>query len=289
MDWLTIAIIGILLVILLIVLCEKHQMQKETELFANQVEEALDAILSGRKWKVEEELEDSLWGRTGTQLAKAEAVFLRKEEESLREKEVVKSLISDMSHQTRTPIANMKLYMELLEEEALSENRSFFLTKMKEQIEKIDFLMQNMVKMSRLETGILQIHQENKRIYETIRRAIASLVPQAALKQIDLYVDCDETICFFHDSKWTEEAIYNILDNALKYTESGGSIHIQTERQAEIFTRFYREPEVHDQPGVGIGLYLARKIIELQNGYIEVQSEIGNGSCFCLYFPVKNE
>lgn len=309
MDWLTIAIIGILFVILLIVLWEKHQMQKEAELFASQVEEALDAILSGRKWKVKEELEDSLWGRTGTQLAKAEAVFLKKEEESLREKEVVKSLISDMSHQTRTPIANMKLYMELLEEEALSENRSFFLTKMKEQIEKIDFLMQNMVKMSRLETGILQIHQENKRIYETIRRAIASLVPQAALKQIDLYVDCDETICFFHDSKWTEEAIYNILDNALKYTESGGSIHIEVqkqelfykisvsdtgkgiapERQAEIFTRFYREPEVHDKPGVGIGLYLARKIIELQNGYIEVQSEIGNGSCFCLYFPVENE
>ena len=186
-------------------------MQKEAELFASQVEEALDAILSGRKWKVKEELEDSLWGRTGTQLAKAEAVFLKKAEESLHEKEIVKGLISDMSHQTRTPIANMKLYMELLEEETLSENGSFFLTKMKEQMEKIDFLMQNMVKMSRLETGILQMHQENKRIYETIRRAIASLVPQAALKQIDLYVDCDETICFFHDSKWTEEAIYNIL------------------------------------------------------------------------------
>ncbi len=75
MDWLTIAIIGILFVILLIVLWEKHQMQKEAELFASQVEEALDAILSGRKWKVKEELEDSLWGRTGTQLAKAEAYF----------------------------------------------------------------------------------------------------------------------------------------------------------------------------------------------------------------------
>lgn len=79
MDWLTIAIIGILLVILLIVLWEKHQMQKEAELFASQVEEALDAILSGRKWKVKEELEDSLWGRTGTQLAKAEAVFLKRQ------------------------------------------------------------------------------------------------------------------------------------------------------------------------------------------------------------------
>ena len=104
----------------------KHQMQKEAELFASQVEEALDAILSGRKWKVKEELEDSLWGRTGTQLAKAEAVFLKKAEESLHEKEIVKGLISDMSHQTRTPIANMKLYMELLEEETLSENGSFF-------------------------------------------------------------------------------------------------------------------------------------------------------------------
>jgi signal transduction histidine kinase len=110
-----------------------------------------------------------------------------------------------------------------------------------------------------------------------------------------------------HDSKWTEEVIYNILDNALKYTESGGKIRIQAERQelffkisisdtgkgiaperqAEIFTRFYREPEVHDKPGVGIGLYLARTIMELQKGYIEVQSEIGKGACFRLYFPVN--
>ena len=88
-----------------------------------------------------------------------------------------------------------------------TENGSAFFDQNEGANGKIDFLMQNMVKMSRLETGILQIHQENKRIYETIRHAISSLVPQAALKQIDLYVDCDETMCFFHDSKWTEEAI----------------------------------------------------------------------------------
>ena len=174
-------------------------------------------------------------------------------------------------------------------------------------MEKIDFLMQSMVKMSRIETGILQIHKEDKNLYETIRHAVASVVPEAAQKKIALYVDCEEEMFIRHDSKWTEEAIYNVLDNALKYTESGGKIHIQAERQelfvklsisdtgkgiaperqAEIFTRFYREPEVHDKPGVGIGLYLARTIMELQKGYIEVQSEVGRGASFRLYFPVN--
>jgi signal transduction histidine kinase len=305
MDWMT-AVVIILLMIILILLWKNYKTKKDVEIFARQVEDALDAIVTGKEWQAEE-LEDSLWGRTGTQLAKAESIFRKKEADSLREKEVVKGLISDMSHQTRTPLANMKLYMELLEDEKLSENGRVFLSKMRDQMEKIDFLMQSMVKMSRLETGILQIHKENKNIYETIRHAVSNLVPEAATKKIDLYVNCDENMVIFHDSKWTEEAIYNILDNALKYTDPGGKIHVEAqkqelfykisisdtgkgiapERQAEIFTRFYREPEVHDKPGVGIGLYLARKIAEFQKGYIEVQSEVGKGACFSLYFPVK--
>lgn len=300
------AVVIILLMIILILLWKNYKTKKDAEIFARQVEDALDAIVTGKEWQAEE-LEDSLWGRTGTQLAKAESIFRKKEADSLREKEVVKGLISDMSHQTRTPLANMKLYMELLEDEKLSENGRVFLSKMRDQMEKIDFLMQSMVKMSRLETGILQIHKENKNIYETIRHAVSNLVPEAATKKIDLYVNCDENMVIFHDSKWTEEAIYNILDNALKYTDPGGKIHVEAqkqelfykisisdtgkgiapERQAEIFTRFYREPEVHDKPGVGIGLYLARKIAEFQKGYIEVQSEVGKGACFSLYFPVK--
>jgi signal transduction histidine kinase len=305
MDWMT-AVVIILLMIILILLWKNYKTKKDAEIFARQVEDALDAIVTGKEWQAEE-LEDSLWGRTGTQLAKAESIFRKKEADSLREKEVVKGLISDISHQTRTPLANMKLYMELLEDEKLSENGRVFLSKMRDQMEKIDFLMQSMVKMSRLETGILQIHKENKNMYETIRHAVSNIVPEAATKKIDLYVNCDENMVIFHDSKWTEEAIYNILDNALKYTDPGGKIHVEAqkqelfykisisdtgkgiapERQAEIFTRFYREPEVHDKPGVGIGLYLARKIAEFQKGYIEVQSEVGKGACFSLYFPVK--
>lgn len=306
MDW----IIGIgmmaLGIAVVVLLWRNYCLSKEAAQFAGKVEQALDAIVTGKEWKRQGELTDSLWDRIETQLAKAEHVFQRKQEESLREKETVKGLISDISHQTRTPLANMKLYVELLEEETLSGEGTGFLAKLCEQTEKMDFLMQSMVKMSRLETGILQIRQEKQDLSETIRRAVADVVPAAAAKEIDLFVDCPDGMMVPHDGKWTQEAVSNILDNAVKYTESGGQIHlsverqeifwqiaiadtgkgIAVERQAQIFTRFYREPEVHDKPGVGIGLYLARRIIELQKGYIEVRSETGKGACFRLYLPV---
>lgn len=306
MDW----IIGIgmmaLGIAVVVLLWRNYCLRKEVVQFAGKVEQALDAIVTGKEWKRQGELTDSLWDRTETQLAKAEHVFQRKQEESLREKETVKGLISDISHQTRTPLANMKLYVELLEEETLSGEGTGFLAKLCEQTEKMDFLMQSMVKMSRLETGILQIRQEKQDLAETIRRAVADVVPAAAAKEIDLFVDCPNGMMVPHDGKWTQEALSNILDNAVKYTESGGQIHlsverqeifwqiaiadtgkgIAVERQAQIFTRFYREPEVHDKPGVGIGLYLARRIMELQKGYIEVRSEAGKGACFRLYLPV---
>ena len=297
----------ILFAVVLVLLWKNYRTKKEVRLFAEKVEATLDAIVTEKEWTIDGELEDSLWGRTGTQLAKAGHVFRKKEEDGFREKERVKGLISDISHQTRTPVANIKLYLELLGDEELSQSGQEFLGKIQGQMEKIDFLMQSMVKMSRIETGILQIRKEDQNLYETIRHAVASVVPEAIQKEIALYVDCEEEMIIRHDSKWTEEAIYNVLDNALKYTEPGGKIHIQAERQelfvklsisdtgkgiaqerqAEIFTRFYREPEVHDKPGVGIGLYLARTIMELQKGYIEVQSEIGEGASFHLYFPVK--
>lgn len=307
MDWIIWIVIIALLAVIIVLLGKNYRIRKDAERFAENVEDALDAIVTGKDWNLDGEVEDSLWGRTGTQLAKTEYVFQKKAEESLREKERVKGLISDISHQTRIPIANMKLYLELLEDENVSQKSKEFLAKIGEQTEKLDFLMQSMVKMSRLETGIIQIRKEEKNLYETIRSAVSGIVAEAALKGINIYVDSDKDIVVRHDSKWTEEALYNILDNGIKYTEPGGRIQIRTERQelffkvsitdtgkgiaeerqAEIFARFYREPEVHHKPGVGIGLYLARKIMEIQNGYIEVRSEAGKGASFCLYFPLK--
>lgn len=280
--------------------------RKEAEHFADQVEEALDIILSGEELKEPEEVtEDTLWGKCGEKFWQLSQSWNAKEADALQEKKQMKSLISDISHQTKIPLANIKLYQEFLQEEELSPKGREFLIRMEEQTEKLDFLLQSMVKMSRLENGIIHIKKEKGKIQETLTAAVSQVVPVAVKKEMTLHVNCEPDLLLNHDRKWTEEAIFNVLDNAVKYTDPKGRIEVLVvsqeiftkisirdngkgilpERQAEIFTRFYREPEAHDSHGVGIGLYLTRKILELQNGYIEVRSDVGKGSEFCLYLP----
>ena len=128
---------------------------------------------------------------------------------------------------------------------------------------------------------------------------------EAEKKDISVSVDCPDDLRLSHDSKWTAEALFNLLDNAVKYTPAGGAIHISAAQwemyvkisvsdtgkgipksnQASIFRRFYREEEVHEEQGVGIGLYLAREIVTKQGGYIKVTSEVGRRSTFSVFFP----
>lgn len=287
----------------MVLLYKLYHLKKETYQFTEQLEQWLDAIISEKKLEKIEEAEDTLQGKIGERLHRMSRIFKKKREESVRQKEEIKELISDVSHQTKTPIANMKIYLDILKEEPLSDKGKDFLDHLESQTDKLDFLFQNMVKMSRMETGIIRIQREQAPILETLGKAVAAIVPKAEKKQIQLFVQCEEEITINHDKKWTEEALFNILDNAVKYTDAGGKIEIEVsvleiytrisikdtgkgialERQAEIFNRFYREPEVHDQEGIGIGLYLARKIIELQNGYIEVRSQMKQGSDFRIY------
>lgn len=136
---------------------------------------------------------------------------------------------------------------------------------------------------------------------------MSGIVYAAENKQIDVSIECPEDLTVAHDSKWTTEALFNLLDNAVKYTPAGGKIDVTVEQwemyleikvtdtgkgisesnQAAIFRRFYREEEVHEQPGVGIGLYLAREIITQQGGYIKVVSESGKGSAFSIMLPLR--
>lgn len=251
---------------------------------------------------------DDLWGKIYERLVRLSHLYVHKNLEISEEKDKLKEFVSDISHQTKTPIANIKLYLEMMEDETDSNRKQEYLKKMNGQVDKLDFLLQSMVKMSRLETGTIKIQKKNTPLADTLAMAISNVVIKAEKKKIKIDVQYDEQLEINHDKKWTAEAIFNILDNAVKYTEEGGTIHIVVcrqelftkisiedtgkgialERQAAVFTRFYREPEVHDKDGIGIGLYLAREILTLQNGYIEVRSQVGHGSTFLIYLPNRD-
>ena len=285
------------------------KLKKDVYDFADALERNLDAVIEGREPDETGGMEDSLLGRVNEKLHRVNHILEQKEQETARNREQMKELISDISHQTKTPIANQKIYLEILKSRSLPEDVGEFVGKLEHQTDKLDFLFQSMVKMSRLETGVIQIKKEEADLMDTIGRAVSAIVPAAERKNIRLSLetrgDAASGRRLSHDRKWTEEAVYNLLDNGVKYTSEGGSvticvawgeiftkIHVRDtgkgialERQAQIFTRFYREPEVHDQDGVGIGLYLTRKIAELQGGYVEVRSEAGKGADFCICLP----
>lgn len=291
-----------------------RKLKKDVYDFADAVEGQLDALASGKEPEGALDMEDSLTGRISEKLSRISHIMERRAQESSQEKQQVQELIADISHQTRTPLANQKICLEILRDELQTLQESGetvqsaleFLDRLEHQTDKLDFLLESLVKMSRLETGIIQISKENQDLRPALERALSAAVPAASAKGIRLTAEIGEDGIFLpHDGKWTEEAVYNLLDNGVKYTSEGGEIRLEVrrgemfteihvkdtgkgiapDRQARIFTRFYREPEIHDQDGIGIGLYLTRKIAELQKGYVEVKSVAGEGSDFCISLP----
>ena len=282
----------------------KHDVYEYTE----KLDTAINYMLKNEELKTSPCEKDDLWGKIYDRLVRLSHLYTHKNLEISEEKDKLKELVSDISHQTKTPIANIKLYLEMMADETDSDRNQDYLKKMNGQVDKLDFLLQSMVKMSRLETGTIKIQKQIAPLTDTLAMAISNVVIKAEKKNIKIDVQYDERLELNHEKKWTAEAIFNILDNAVKYTNDGGNIHIVVcrqelftkisiedtgkgiapERQATIFTRFYREPEVHDNDGIGIGLYLAREIITLQNGYIEVQSQVGQGSTFMIYLPNRD-
>ena len=221
-----------------------------------------------------------------------------------KQRDQINSLISDISHQTKTPVANLKLYSQLLEEQPLSPQAMDCARAISAQTEKLESLMDALVKSSRLETGILVLHPERQAIGPMLRRAVDQYMPKAEGKGIELNLTAAEGEAVF-DAKWTEEALCNLLDNAVKYTPAGGRVTVSSrdfemfsvirvedtgpgiaeEEQSRVFSRFYRSPSVRDREGVGLGLCLTRQIAEGQGGYVKLDSAPGQGSRFSLYLP----
>lgn len=227
-------------------------------------------------------------------------------ERTQKERESIKAMISDISHQTKTPLANIILYSELLGEQPLDEEGHHILNHLHQQAQKLDFLIQSLVKMSRLETDMLEVQPTVQELAPLINQAVEDVSAKARQKGIKIEVDMQEGATALYDMKWTLEALYNILDNAVKYSYEGGAIRVSViiykmyccinvadegigideSEKAQIFQRFYRGREVRQEEGVGIGLYLAREIVRREEGYIKVKSAKGEGSSFGVYLKV---
>ena len=224
-------------------------------------------------------------------------------ERTKAERENIKSMISDISHQMKTPLANIMLYSELLREQTEGEQEKYLAEQIETYAKKLEFLTTALVKMSRLESDVFEICPSVQQAEGLVAVAAAEILPKAQKKQIQIEIcgEMEEKACF--DQKWTQEALYNILDNAVKYSPEGSRIEVEgkayamyfciavkdqgigirEEERAQIFSRFYRSDIVQQEEGIGIGLYLAREIIQREGGYIKVESKEGKGSIFKIF------
>lgn len=253
------------------------------------------------------EYNESLFSSIENQFTKYIAISERSKISIEEERNRIKALVSDISHQTKTPLANIQLYSQLISEQLNEEGQSDQIEAIRavqNQTNKLSFLIEMLIKLSRLEAGIIKLSPCLIDVMPLLRELKLIYEPVAEMNGINLSIMPTESKAVF-DMKWTLEAVGNIIDNAIKYTPNGGMINISVSEyeffisinvddngmgvdeseHANIFTRFYRSKDAANVEGLGIGLFLARQILSNQNSYIKLKSSKGNGATFSIYLP----
>ena len=283
--------------------------QKELQLLAMSMEK----ILREEKILETKAGEETLYARLESRLVRIQEMLNGRTEDAEKSKDEIQKLISEIAHQMRTPLSNIRTYQELLEEEwsetgaKTDENVDNYLKAMRSGEQQLEFLTEGFVKMSRLEQNIIQIRKEETDLLKTVRNCLGRIQKQAEEKQIEFRIEMPQELKCPHDANWLGEAVENVLENAVKYSQNGGIIEMKIQKnemctkiivkdnglgiekgeEHKIFRRFYRGKKVTTQKGYGIGLYLARKIIGLHGGYIIAKSRYPeNGLMIEINLPV---
>ncbi len=270
----------------------------------NSIDLVLDNVLNKKKIEPKLKLADSRISKLNHKAYRVLAMYVTDAVNAENEKETVQGFISDMSHQMKTPLSGISMYSELLFNGNLSENESReFSYRIMGLSEKLQWMMDCLIKMSRLEVGAIELSPKMNPIRKTIGKAIESVVSAAAKKDINICVSNFKDIELYHDRKWTAEVIANVLENAVKYSPNDSEITISVEPltlytkvivtdygigidESEynlIFKRFYRSQKTRESEGAGLGLYLATLIMEKQGGYIMVDSRVGEFTSFSIF------
>jgi signal transduction histidine kinase len=272
----------------------------------------IDRIMDGEfPANIPHDSEEGILSRLEAQFAQMSSRLQLDLEQINSEKENVKALVTDITHQIKTPLASIKIFNSLLLDGGLTmQETNEFLIRTKEAINKLEWLSDSLIKISRMEAGMIRLKQEKADIRSTVLDAVNGVYLKALQKNIEVRINDLESIYLPHDVRWTKEALFNVLDNAVKYTPDQGRIQVaigKLESYIEIdiedngvgippaeighiFDRFYRGRSaiVQQTAGTGVGLYLARKILEAQNGGIIVSSEAGKGSKFTVLLTLRN-
>lgn len=294
--WITIVLAVLLCLSACYNICQKRKTYR-------MIDRLLDSVLS-REMIVYSDVEEGEYSALISKVKQIQEVLGSHVQGAEKEKEQVKSLVSNMSHQLKTPLANLSLYAEILGKEELApDRRARFAGKLKRQVEKLGWITESLAKMVKLEQNIDGFEVKDTKIRQTILDAVDTVYEKLENKKIRLIMEPFEDIQLYHNRKWTAEVFVNLLENAVKYTREGGTVSIgvktyeiyteiqiadngrgiRQEELTDIFKRFYRSREAEDIEGSGIGLYLSGLILEKEKGYMTVVSEYGEGSCFSVF------
>jgi signal transduction histidine kinase len=266
----------------------------------------MDKMMNQEAVTTYDDIDDTYISQIYHQLNRLYDVLQMQQSSIEKEKSKVQSFVSDISHQLKTPLTNLHLLQEALKQPGiLREEYRDCLEKQGKQLDKIDFLIRALLKTSQLENGLIQIQPRETSIGQTILSALEGILVPAEKKDIEVYYDNTTDYIVLHDPKWTSEALFNVMENAIKYTPQNGKLTIllnRTEKYikisirdtgigippadlSNIFIRFWRG-NTNISEGNGIGLYLCKQIITLQHGYILVNSTVNSGSEFEIFIPL---
>ena len=268
--------------------------RKERSRELKKISDTVQRMTSGKELPDFSDCEETMDSKIRHQLLRLQEILVSQKQDAQKERKELQELISEIAHQMRTPLTNLKNYLDFLSEEIEkkgTEPELSYLKAIQSSEEKIYFLTEHFIRISRLEHGLIQIRKEERDLLKTLRNALGQILDQAEKKEIRFEFELPEKMHVMHDANWLGEAIFNLLDNAVKYSPQNGKIKIslqenemfttfsirdygigiEPEEKNLIFQRFYRGKRVTDEEGFGIGLYLARKILFLHEGLLTVK------------------
>lgn len=280
----------------------KRKAQQEME----EISRMLERVLNGECIQPGEiGYEDTLPAKIRYQIRRISEKNQGVEARITRERDETKALIGEIAHQMRNPLAGVESYTQLLKGKITGEPGQTWLSALEKSEQRLHFLTESFIKMARLEQKMIQIRKTTDVLADTIYSAVLLVQKAAEEKHMEVEVTGAEEIHAWHDTNWLGEAVYNLLDNSVKYASEHSSIRVSVSQdemytrivvsddgigipegeENRIFQRFYRGSRVTGEPGFGLGLYISREIVRLHGGFMKAKRK-QQGLEVSIFLPV---